>query len=602
MLGKIVQQVSRYSGQDEMIQKLRSNIEALICQAADINKELEEAEFRSGKKRKHEVENWLRNVEWTENKVQNLDQEVGGRKISSLLIGNRVDKLNGEIAELREQGRIPRGLLFDMRETEEPLVTSKLIGQAFEQNLKEIWACLMDDEVLRIGIYGMGGVGKSSLAVHTYNRLLKKSESVYWITVSQDFSIGKLQADIAKTLKLEFSNEDEKKKAAKLTRALTRRKNCILILDDVWKQIPLDIVGIPNSVNGCKVILTTRLFDVCRKMDCQANFKVEPLSEEEAWDLFRGKLGQHTTLSPEVKNIAMSVAAKCSGLPLGIITMAASMRGVNDICEWRSVFEELKVFTMGQEDMENEVFPILKFSYSRLTDQDLQLCFLYCALYPEDCKIERNELIGSFIAEKLIDKWKSWQAKFDMGNTMLNKLERSCLLESCKDNGGNRCVMVHDLIRDMALKITNECHPRFMVKAGLGLKEIPDEQEWIEDLDKVSLMKNEIAEIRCGQSLRCHKLSTLILKDNPLKRIANSFFECMHALQFLDLSENYVIVELPNSISNLENLTTLLLRRCIHSHMCLHWKSLQHYESWTSVGQGLKEYLKVWIDWSTSKI
>ncbi|KAL7188833.1 hypothetical protein ACSBR1_038650 [Camellia fascicularis] len=402
MLGKIVQQVSRYSGQDEMIQKLRSNIEALICQAADISKELEEAEFRSGKKRKHEVENWLRNVEWTENKVQNLDQEVGGRKISSLFIGNRVDKLNGEIAELRQQ---------EWGEWENQV------------------------------------------------RLLKKSESVYWITVSQDFSIGKLQADIAKTLKLEFSNEDEKKKAAKLSRALTRRKNCILILDDVWKQIPLDIVGIPNSVNGCKVILTNRLFDVCRKMDCQANFKVEPLSEEEAWDLFRGKLGQHTTLSPEVENIAMSVAAKYSGLPLGIITMAASMRGVNDICEWRSVFEELKVLTMGQEDMENEVFPILKFSYSRLTDQDLQLCFLYCALYPEDCKIERNELIGYFIAEKLIDKWKSWQAKFDMGNTMLNKLERSCLLESCKDNGGNRCVMMHDLIRDMALKITNECHP-----------------------------------------------------------------------------------------------------------------------------------------------
>lgn len=65
-----------------------------------------------------------------------------------------------------------------------------------------------------------------------------------------------------------------------------------------------------------------------------------------------------------------------------------------------------------------------------------------------------------------------------------------------------------------------------------------------------------------GPSPRCPRLSTLILRRNPIMNIADSFFEHMHALQVLDLSDNSVIKELPNSISDLENLTALLLGRC----------------------------------------
>ena len=40
----------------------------------------------------------------------------------------------------------------------------------------------------------------------------------------------------------------------------------------------------------------------------------------------------HFLLSPEVKDIAWSVAKECAGLPLSITVPAGSMRGVDDIC------------------------------------------------------------------------------------------------------------------------------------------------------------------------------------------------------------------------------------------------------------------------------
>ncbi|GMP65689.1 hypothetical protein CsSME_00026381 [Camellia sinensis var. sinensis] len=166
----------KLGGQDEKMQTLRNNFEALDSLAADVKTEVEDAELRTGKKRKHDVENWLRNVERMKNGVQNLEQEVRERKISLLLLGNRVDKLNAEIAQLREQGSFQGKLLLDVCATQgESLLSTELTGQTVQQNLEKIWACLMDDsEELRIGICGMGGVGKTTQAVNIHNKLIEK--------------------------------------------------------------------------------------------------------------------------------------------------------------------------------------------------------------------------------------------------------------------------------------------------------------------------------------------------------------------------------------------------------------------------------------------
>ncbi|RDX57750.1 putative disease resistance protein, partial [Mucuna pruriens] len=578
---------------------LETKLEELCSLEYDINKELEIAELHQGKKRKREVENWLRNVQRKKIEVYAIVQELRDSGLfRHLKLTVQVKKLTGQVTDLVESGRFRKGLVGCAQESRGyPLLTTKLAGAMFQKNVGKIWDWLVNDGVLIIGVYGMGGVGKTSMLMHMHNMLLTRVtnfDSVFWVTLSQSFSNHKLQCDLAKIVGLDISKEsDERKRAAMLSWTLMRRKRCVLFLDDVWNHFPLEKVGIPVRAEGLKLVFTSRSLDVCRRMNCQNSVKVEPLSKEEAWSLFIDNLGQHTTLSPEATKVARSVAKECAGLPLAIITMARSMRGVEEICEWRHALEELRNTDIRLEEMEMEVLHVLKFSYEHLNDKMVQQCFLCCALYPEDFEIDREVLIESFVDEGLVNGMKSLQAMFDEGHTILNKLENSCLLEKVENYvGGNKCiglqdsssyiaismmkrgqcvasidnvgsqvVKMHDLVRAMAINIIKVKY-HFLVKAGLQLTEIPDEVEWTEDLEKVSLMCNWIHEIPTHISPKCPKLRTLILKHNEsLTRIADSFFAHMSALQVLDLSFTDIEI-LPKSVSDLNTLTALLLTSC----------------------------------------
>ncbi|KAL3843609.1 hypothetical protein ACJIZ3_001012 [Penstemon smallii] len=556
-----------YTGFEVKMQTLKTEFQNLRNRETDVLAVLENEEIRTGRKRKREVKDWLEDVGRKKIKCDSLHQQVQRTKFynirSRLSLGKLIKEMKFEVEKLVESSKFPEGLLLEVCNTKgKPLVTTEWKGEhTLKQNFLTIWELLMNDVDSRIGIYGMGGVGKTTLAMRIHNKLLSDPKfrgHVYWIHLSQDSNIPKLQNDIAVALNLDLSTEDnENQRASQLFAALKRRKRFVLIFDDVWNPIDIEKIGIPLERDGSKLLITSRSVDVCYRMGCQTNMKIKVLGEEEAWELFLDKLGRGIGLPQETEKIAKEMAKRCAGLPLGIITMGGSMRGVTDIHEWRDALEELKESSMGPDDMETEVFPILFCSFNRLRDPKLQKCFLYCSLYPEDYRIPRDELISKFIAEELMDRRKSRQAYFDQGHAILNKLENASLLETTDD----KSVKMHDLIRDMALRITRK-NNKFMVKAGLQLSEMPEEQEWKEELDKISLMCNKISDISPCISPSCQKISTLILRRNPLKRIPDSFFLHMHGLQVLDLSYTW-IESLPNSISDLVNLNALLLACCL---------------------------------------
>jgi disease resistance protein RPS2 len=147
---------------------------------------------------------------------------------------------------------------------------------------------------------------------------------------------------------------------------------------------------IPEKLKGCKLILTTRSETVCHGIACDYKIQVKLLFEEEAWTLFKKNLGRAIALSLEVEGIAKDIAKECAGLPLEIITVAESLRGVDDLYQWRNTLMKLK----ESEFRDKEVFKLLRFSYDRCGDEALQKYLLYCALFPEDHRIQRKRLIS----------------------------------------------------------------------------------------------------------------------------------------------------------------------------------------------------------------
>ncbi|PIA26910.1 hypothetical protein AQUCO_08500002v1 [Aquilegia coerulea] len=458
------------------------------------------------------------------------------------------------------------------------LATTKLVGKTTALKYSEmILQWIAKDEVVTVGIHGMGGVGKTTILkdVHNQVKLFIAEQNCFdkiiWVTVSKDGNIAKLQNDIAKALDLKLSSEDDVLERSRLLfQALEWRKRVVIFFDDMWKSISLDEIGIPQPTqeNRYKLILTTRSLDVCKRMGCHKDntITVKPLPKDEAWELFMNKVDQ--VLIPEVRAVAEMVAEECSGLPLAVITVGAAMRGNCNIDDWKVALNDLRDFSNRIMDMEDIVFKRLKFSYDRLTNKKLRMCFLYCALYPEDYRILTRDLVDFWITDGLIEE-RNRQDDIRQGQFIVRKLKDHCLLESVDayDNEYGEIidgVKMHDLIRDMALRLTNKC---FMVKAGACLKDLPNEEEWERGLERTSFMDNDVTKALISPS--CPNLSTLFLRDNYLlNSIAHDFFVHMQCLRVLDLRcnwgrGNFQLESLPDSLSYLVNLRALRLSGCM---------------------------------------
>ncbi|PPD74720.1 hypothetical protein GOBAR_DD28350 [Gossypium barbadense] len=343
---------------------------------------------------------------------------------------------------------------------------------------------------------------------------------------------------------------------------LKRAGKHVLILDDVWIEVSLEEIGIPkpSSSNGYKLVLTTRVEQVCKSMGCKV-IKVKPLSEEEALILFLSEVGpnivQNQTLMPTLK----LVVKECAGLPLTIVVMAGTLRGEDDPLIRKNTLRELKERIGKVKEGEDKVIESLKVSFNHLKDEKMKHCFLHCTLYPEDYEIGKDKLIECWIEEGFIDDMGTRQEMKEKGHVILKKLEDNCLLENITTKFGLHRIKMHDAVRDMALSITR-MNPRYMIQAGLQLEELPKEEQWSPDIEKVSLMFNSIPEISIDVlPTKCQLLTTLLLQDNPIKKIPYSFFTNMPCLSVLNFSSTK-IKSLPNSISELKNLTTLLLGGC----------------------------------------
>ncbi|KVI07453.1 AAA+ ATPase domain-containing protein [Cynara cardunculus var. scolymus] len=213
--------------------------------------------------------------------------------------------------------------------------------------LRLIMETLEDDSVNIIGVYGMGGIGKTTFVEEVARQAdaLQLFDEIVMVVVSHKPNLRKLQGDLAEMLDLNLKEEGELLRTARLRERLNQVKRILIIMDDVWTPLDLRTIGIPqgNLHKGCKIILTSRSLDVCNAMNTQRNFYMDILSQVESWNLFRNMVGD-TVDSMDLNPIATKVAKRCSGLPLAIVTVARALRHRSKHA-WRDALRQLRSST-----------------------------------------------------------------------------------------------------------------------------------------------------------------------------------------------------------------------------------------------------------------
>ncbi|XP_051208411.1 probable disease resistance protein At1g61300 [Lolium perenne] len=501
-----------------------------------------------------------------------------------------VRTINGLPSELVRYGKSMRGTT-DASSWKVAIddVTSKFSRL---RSIEDTLRLIEDDPTLGvIGIWGPGGVGKT----HLLKKILgffKGRMTVIWVTASKECSVLKVQTQILDELKLEGDGKGNVGTQSGMIRGFLENKNFLVLLDDLWERIDLEVVGIPlplgiEPLNKLKrkVVLTTRGTKICGEMEVRKQIEVPYMQENEAWELFRKKVGNQTIFSPGIEDRARILVTEMKGLPLALVTVGRAMYGKFHPDQWDSAIQHMKrscCIDTDEDplDMEKEVFRKIIFSYDNLRSERLKNCFLTCALWPEDHEIMRQDLAKCWVGLGYVDEG-GIQSSYTKAYSLMSDLTGACLLEGCGEL--NYRFKLHDVIRDMSLWISCGCgknNDNWFVRAGVG----PDENFSIpwSSAEYISLMFNKMTKlpsvgdplklrVLCLQENRldetiiggvlvnCAKLTYLDLSHNGLKRIPESLCDLTELIH-LNLSLNLGIEEVPHSFGNLIKLKFLYLQ------------------------------------------
>ncbi|XP_034698425.1 probable disease resistance protein At4g27220 [Vitis riparia] len=446
--------------------------------------------------------------------------------------------------------------------------------QSRELTFNQIMEALRNEDMRTISVWGMGGVGKTTLVKQVAQQAEEDKlfhKVVMALNISQTPNIAEIQGKIARMLGLKFEAEEDR--AGRLRQRLKREEKILVILDDIWGKLDLGEIGIPygDDHKGCKVLLTSRDRQVLSKdMRTQKEFHLPHLSEDEAWNLFKKTAGDSVE-KPELRPIAVDVAKKCDGLPVAIVTIAKALRDER-VGVWKNALEELRRSAPTNiRGVTEGVYSCLELSYNHLKGAEVKSLFLLCALLG-DGDISMDRLLQHAMGLNLFEGFYWTQATNKLIALVQILKASSLLLEGedgdnhrysslCFDENENTLVRMHDVVRDVARSIASKDPHHFVVREAVELREWQRADE-CRNCTRISLICRNMDEL--PQGLVCPQLEFFLLNssnDDPYLKIPDAFFQDTKQLRILDLSK-VSLTPSPSSLGFLSNLQTLRLNQC----------------------------------------
>ncbi|CAL4910170.1 unnamed protein product [Urochloa decumbens] len=429
-------------------------------------------------------------------------------------------------------------------------------------------------------IYGIGGMGKTTLAQFIYNdpRVQAHFSITIWVCVSDLFDKKRIIKEIIESIPArgkEFNFNPSCSLNALQEELMNRLKDqkFLLVLDDIWPKANEEwetfSAPLRQGLQGSMILVTTR-YPVVAKRVATRNCKpveLQGLPTAIFWDFFKecafGRELPENYL--ELEDIAQSICSRLHGSPLAAKTLGRLLNMDLTKNRWETI-QNSDLWQLPHED--TEILPALRLSYLYLP-QEMKRCFAFCSMFPKDYSFERHEIVGIWVAQGFVE------TAGNEGDKYLDELRRRFLFQDDPKfpDRANRYVM-HDLIHDMAQSVSvDEC---FLLRRNLRYQNhqsstIPETVRHMSvevDTESLSTIRdfkhlNKLHSLRFGNRFStevtwCNQLSNILylsLKGWTLEKLPESICG-LTSLRYLDISRSRV-QELPEKFFRLYSLQVI---------------------------------------------
>jgi len=296
------------------------------------------------------------------------------------------------------------------------------------------------EDPLLLGIWGMGGIGKTTLAKAVYNKIhhdfyaksfLFNVREVWKLDNDKVSLQQRLLSDIYKTTKIKIDTIESGKMI--LQESLCN-KRIFLVIDDVNKLDQLNALCGNRKWFGKRsvIIITTRDYDLLSRLQVDHVHKMEEMDGRESLELFNWHAFKQPIPREGFSNLSRDVVKYSGGLPLALQVIGSFLLTRRTKGEWNSVLEKLKLIP------NDEVSAKLRISFDGLSDDDMKDIFLDIAFF----------FIG-MDREDVTKILKDYGHFPEIGISVL--VQQSLVTVDRKNKIG-----MHDLLRDMGREIVRK--------------------------------------------------------------------------------------------------------------------------------------------------
>ncbi|KAJ9554585.1 hypothetical protein OSB04_018630 [Centaurea solstitialis] len=227
------------------------------------------------------------------------------------------------------------------------------------------------DGVVMVGIWGLGGGGKTTLASALYDEISSKFDGSCFIRdVREKSSKDSLEIlqDRVLSLVLKQKEMEVVGDVGRSIKSRFRRKKVLMVLDDVDHVNQLKaLAGSHNWFGeGSRIIITTRDENVLNAHKVNVTYNISLLNDDEAYKLFCKHALGHARHMEDYEMLSKDVVSRAGGLPLALKVLGSFLCGKNT-SEWTSALARLK------DIPESDIVERLKISYDGLKPMEKEL-------------------------------------------------------------------------------------------------------------------------------------------------------------------------------------------------------------------------------------